>query len=46
MAVMRAYVFDLPLTGPPSADDNAHPINVANICYDAEREFDGLYDPE
>lgn len=25
--------------------DNAHPINVANICYDAEREFDGLYDP-
>ena len=28
-----------------SADDNAHPINVADICYDVEREFDGLYDP-
>jgi len=28
-----------------SADDNAHPINVADICYDVEREFDGFYDP-
>lgn len=28
-----------------SANDNAHPVDVANICYNTEREFDGLYDP-